>query len=191
VTKRKGPFCGAKLHQRQGTCTQPAGWGTDHVGAGACKLHGGCMPNHQAGALRVLAEGQARAELARLGVEATPVLNPLEQLARLAGEAEQWKDILRAQVAALESLTTGDGRMHGEALALERALAQCGAFCIAMARLNIDDRIVKVNQRISEAQGVMMYNVMVAVFGELGIDVTDERLRASCARQLQAVAERD
>lgn len=25
-------------------CSKPAGWGTDHVGAGACKLHGGCNP---------------------------------------------------------------------------------------------------------------------------------------------------
>jgi hypothetical protein len=25
-------------------CTKTAGWGTDHVGIGACKLHGGCNP---------------------------------------------------------------------------------------------------------------------------------------------------
>ncbi len=25
-------------------CTRPAGWGTDHVGSGACKLHGGNKP---------------------------------------------------------------------------------------------------------------------------------------------------
>lgn len=25
-------------------CTQWAGWGTDHAGVGACKLHGGCNP---------------------------------------------------------------------------------------------------------------------------------------------------
>ena len=35
--------CGAKT--RAGTpCTQPAGWGTDHVGWGRCKLHGGATP---------------------------------------------------------------------------------------------------------------------------------------------------
>jgi len=32
--------CGAKT--RAGTpCQQKAGWGTDHVGTGRCKLHGG------------------------------------------------------------------------------------------------------------------------------------------------------
>jgi hypothetical protein len=35
--------CGATT--RGGTpCTQKAGWGTDHVGVGRCKLHGGATP---------------------------------------------------------------------------------------------------------------------------------------------------
>lgn len=35
--------CGAKT--RRGTpCKKPAGWGTDHVGIGRCKLHGGATP---------------------------------------------------------------------------------------------------------------------------------------------------
>lgn len=33
--------CGAKKRQGEGHCTQPAGWGTEHVGRGRCKLHGG------------------------------------------------------------------------------------------------------------------------------------------------------
>lgn len=33
-------YCGGKT--RKGTkCKRPAGWGTDHVGSGKCKLHGG------------------------------------------------------------------------------------------------------------------------------------------------------
>lgn len=39
----KLPLCGAKT--RAGTpCRRPAGWGTDHVGEGRCKLHGGRSP---------------------------------------------------------------------------------------------------------------------------------------------------
>ena len=38
------PLCGAPKRQGEGNCTQPAGWGTDHVGVGRCKLHGGCVP---------------------------------------------------------------------------------------------------------------------------------------------------
>lgn len=33
--------CGVDKRQGEGTCSLPAGWGTDHVGEGACKLHGG------------------------------------------------------------------------------------------------------------------------------------------------------
>lgn len=33
-------YCGAKNRSGQ-PCKRPAGWGTDHVGSGKCKLHGG------------------------------------------------------------------------------------------------------------------------------------------------------
>ncbi len=42
------PRCGAK--NRTGTpCQQKAGWGTDHVGTGRCKLHGGKSTGAPAG----------------------------------------------------------------------------------------------------------------------------------------------
>ena len=45
------PKCGGKKHQGGGTCTRPAGWGTDHPGYGRCKLHGGCVPSGRKAAL--------------------------------------------------------------------------------------------------------------------------------------------
>lgn len=38
-----GTFCGAKTREgaKYPACRRPAGWGTDHVGEGRCKLHGG------------------------------------------------------------------------------------------------------------------------------------------------------
>ena len=44
MTKRGGPKCGGKLHGRDGTCTLPAGWGTDHKGFGRCRKHLGNAP---------------------------------------------------------------------------------------------------------------------------------------------------
>ncbi len=35
-------ICGAKTKGTGDPCKNPAGWGTDHVGEGRCKLHGGC-----------------------------------------------------------------------------------------------------------------------------------------------------
>jgi hypothetical protein len=34
-------ICGRNRKHGRGPCTRPAGWGTDHPGEGACKLHGG------------------------------------------------------------------------------------------------------------------------------------------------------
>ncbi|HUY44550.1 MAG TPA: hypothetical protein VMV92_02300 [Streptosporangiaceae bacterium] len=30
MAKRNGPYCGGKLHGREGTCPVPAGWGAGH-----------------------------------------------------------------------------------------------------------------------------------------------------------------
>jgi hypothetical protein len=46
-----------------GRCTQAAGWGTDHPGIGACKLHGGCTPNHRRAAGIVRVEREATRQL--------------------------------------------------------------------------------------------------------------------------------
>lgn len=45
-----GQFCGAKKREG-GTCLLAAGWGTNHLGIGACKYHGGKLPNHTKHAL--------------------------------------------------------------------------------------------------------------------------------------------
>ena len=37
----KDKICGRNRKQGRGQCNRPAGWGTDHPGDGACKLHGG------------------------------------------------------------------------------------------------------------------------------------------------------
>lgn len=39
--KRK---CYRRRNKRPGRCGNPAGWGTDHKGEGACKYHGGATP---------------------------------------------------------------------------------------------------------------------------------------------------
>jgi hypothetical protein len=37
-------LCGARARSGK-PCRRPAGWGTEHAGYGACKLHGGSTPN--------------------------------------------------------------------------------------------------------------------------------------------------
>jgi hypothetical protein len=82
-----------------GHCTQAAGWGTGHPGIGACKLHGGCTPNHRKAAEIVRVEREAACQLRAEGYE--PSVNPVEELLSLGAEVTAFKDVLRGRVASL------------------------------------------------------------------------------------------
>uniref|UniRef100_A0A6M3LG37 Uncharacterized protein n=1 Tax=viral metagenome TaxID=1070528 RepID=A0A6M3LG37_9ZZZZ len=46
VMRPVGQVCaGKKRDGSGGLCKKPAGWGTDHVGFGRCKLHAGSVPS--------------------------------------------------------------------------------------------------------------------------------------------------
>ena len=180
--KRKGPFCGGKLHGRNGTCTQAAGWGTSHPGFGRCKLHGGTAPSGRIAA----AEQQARAELARLDVP--PVQNPLAELARIAGQVVAWKDMLAEKVNALSSLRyeseTGGEQLRAEVALWERALDRCGKFLVDIAKLDIDERLT----RVTEQQAEQVSAALTAVLAEMGLSQDQQRAaRTGVARHLRAV----
>jgi len=136
--------CGGKKKQGDGTCTQPAGWGTPHAGTGRCKLHGGCSPASVTAGLNE----QAARELALLDVE--PVTNALEELARLAGQAVRWKDNMAAKVNALTQLRyeggQGTEQVRSEILLWERALDRCITTLTAIVRLNIEGRMAAVRE---------------------------------------------
>jgi len=69
-------LCGIKrLKGEQLPCKKPAGWGTDHVGFGSCKLHGGATPSHTKHA-----EKQRAAWQQRILDEIDPSLSVLVQL---------------------------------------------------------------------------------------------------------------
>lgn len=80
--------CGARKRQpdedgNHGNCARPAGWGTDHVGTGRCKLHGGSTKDHKKAAQK------DRAKKARdtfgLPVEIDPAVALLQEVWRTQG----------------------------------------------------------------------------------------------------------
>jgi len=85
-----------------------------------------------------------------------PVDNPLQQLQLLAAEMIQYKDLLADRVEMLRSLTYEDmsGRQDIRALlsAYERALQTSQRAMVDMARLGIEERLV----RLSEAQAELI-----------------------------------
>lgn len=159
------PKCGAKTRQG-GTCAKPAGWGTQHVGAGACKLHGGSMATHQLGAQIVLEERRARTLLERLGAP-EPLGNPVDELLAVAAENRAWLAILRERVDELGDLTTKDRldviREHAVVLLYERALDRTNTILSGLVKLNLDARRVA----LDEMQVEMVHRALSAALSEL------------------------
>jgi hypothetical protein len=88
--------CGAPK-KRGGHCARPAGWGTGHVGVGACKYHGGAFPNAETAGARDLLTREG----IRLGVSVD--MGPMDlmlQTVRHAAGSLQW---------ATQRLADGDG----------------------------------------------------------------------------------
>jgi len=56
--------CNARKTDGSGYCGQTAGWGTDHVGHGRCKYHGGDSPNGDKSVINDLEDAAEHAAVA-------------------------------------------------------------------------------------------------------------------------------
>lgn len=82
-------MCGAKRRGRDEMCKRPAGWGTKHVGIGACKLHGGAAPSSNVAGQRL----QLEAECERLGlpIQVSPTQAMLNEIWETAGNIQFYR----------------------------------------------------------------------------------------------------
>ncbi len=165
---RGGRRCKARSRTRDGEqCLNAALTGTD-----VCHYHGGKAPQVRAKVARDRVERQARETLGRLSV--VPVENPLAELQLLAGEAKAWKELLADHVAELKTVrygTEGGEQIRGEIVLFERAMDRLGALLASIARLNIDERLVKIEER----QADLVARAMSAAFAEMGLPQDQQR----------------
>lgn len=117
--------------------------------------------------------------------------NPLQELQLLAGEMKAWKQAMAERVADLleaEKLrygTDGGEAIRGEILLYERAMERLATTLAAIAKLNIDERLVK----IAEAQKDMILAAIEAGLAKAGVTgplAVEARIEA--ARHLRIVA---
>lgn len=181
VAKRKGPFCGGKLHQGDGTCTQPPGWGTDHAGGGRCKLHGGCAPSGRAAGVADLA-GRLLYKY-----DAEPVENPLTALQALAGRALTLESVIGGIVNDMRAIRyeteAGGEQLRSEVAVLERAMDRAGRLLVDIVKLGIEERLAKVTER----QLDMLAGALSVVLPGMGMGPEQVReARVRVARHLRA-----
>lgn len=144
-----GRWC--EEHQRR-ECVSPCKDGSPcHnpklVGGGdKCRMHLG--KKAQAAVAEAKLNEQAARELAKLDV--VPVTNAYEQLALVAAQAVAWKDSMAEKVNELTSMryenANGGEQLRAEIALWERSLDRCVATLTAMAKLNIEDKLVGIRQ---------------------------------------------
>lgn len=171
TTNAEGPFCGGARRQGEdgATCRRPAGWGTDHLGFGRCKLHGGSTPTHVKHA-----NGQkAAAAVVTFGLprEIDPQTALLEEVHRTAGHVAYLGQVVaELEQSDLKQLDLAERfekpSVWVEMYERERThLVRVAATCISAG---IAERQV----RLAEDQGRQLANVLrdvlADVFGLLG-----------------------
>jgi hypothetical protein len=169
--ERNYPTCGAKKRQGEGHCTRPAGWGTDHPGFGACKLHGGKTQSHEVAAQKQ--EAKVAVEKFGLPREVDPHTALIEELHRSAG-------IVAFLVQQTQGLDTDD--MHGpvgqsgdghharrEAHVWIRMLADERDRLRVVAKTCVDVGIEERRVRLIEQAGELLATAIRGVLDEFGL----------------------
>ena len=169
-------------------------------GQSVCRSHGGAAPQSRAAAARRRAEEQAAAVLAARR-QVLPIHEPLEELARVAGEIVTLKEYLREQVDALNGVLTysyTSGGLSGfeqaredvraTVAAYERALDRTVRVLAAMAKLDLNGRLLalRTHQAETVVTAIEAALATAALPGE-----TVRHIKAAIADELAKVTARD
>jgi hypothetical protein len=131
------------------------------------------------------ADREARQLLATLG--AIPVSDPLQALLKLAGQVLSWQEATAGLVNELESVryrgANGMEQLRAEVALYERAMDRAAGVLGAIARLNIEERLVRVTERQADA----VVDAIEAGLAEIGITGAQAvEAKRAAARHLRA-----
>ena len=181
--------CGAKKRQGSGHCRRPKGWGTDHVGIGACKLHGGTTSSHGVAAKRKAALDAA--ELYGLPRAIDPHEALFEELHRTAGHVS-WLTMMIQELNGADDLhgPVGggvDSHPKTEARIWIRLHQEERAHFVRVAKTCIEVGIAEREVRLAEQQGELIASVLVGTLQAFDIDPRSRRAREVIREQLSNV----
>ena len=135
-------------------------------GGTVCAAHGGRAPQVKARAARNVAEQKAQALLEGIS-DFEPITDPIAKLQHLAGRASRWLEVLEGVVADLHRIryTTQAEQIDGRVVVFERAMDRTGKLLVDLARLNLDERSV----RLQEAQVALVAEALGRALAESGL----------------------
>jgi hypothetical protein len=156
--------CGAKRGKGRGPCRAPAGAGTDHLGHGRCKWHGGASPGGRKAGRQEAALAFARGALGA-EVAASPV-DAMEQSVRLAAGLIAY---YRHQLADAAAAKGGPDtkriaelvQPYTDAIRLEKDVAA------AALSAGVAERRQRLAERQAELLAAAIADGLAEVFGEL------------------------
>ena len=186
----EGGKCNAKTRSG-GRCSKAAGWGTEHVGQGRCKLHGGNTPLHVKSA-QIATAREAVNELA-LPRNIHPMEALLEELARTAG-AVRWLDE-KVQSIEEDKLVGPVGGAHGGFPEYKRSVwvsvwEDERAHMAKVAKLCLDAGIDERRVQLAERQGQLMAEVIKQILADLKLSPTQAKKAPAIVRnRLTALAQ--
>ena len=152
-------LCGARKKNGE-LCRKFAGEGTEHLGVGKCKYHGGNTPTHRTHAVKELAKRQAVEFGVPLPVEPTDALLSMVHLS--AGHLS-W---LKEELAAIEDKTSFTGQV------LMRAYNDERDRCARTAKLALDAGVAERSVKLAERYGHQLATLIRAVFDDPELALT-------------------
>lgn len=178
--------CGTKT--RAGTpCQQPAGAGTDHVGWGKCRYHGGNSPN-----LKIAASREETAELvAQLRLGQPMIVDPAEAL---VGEVYRSAGVVAFLDGLMGDVGKDDLIYMTEAGYKPRAFVdvwtQQRAHLAKVCSMALAAGVAERQVRIAERQGELVAGALNKILGELGLTTEQRAIAPGIVRKhLMSIAQ--
>ncbi|WP_156056304.1 hypothetical protein [Streptosporangium roseum] len=140
-------------------------------GAAVCHAHGGRAPQTRRRAAERLAEQKARTALSQYSPDAVIIDNPIAELLEAAGEFKALKNFLADRVAEMraDDWRRADAEGSENLRAYERALDRTARVLVELAKLKLEERLV----RLTEQQGAMLAVAIQKILDAL--DLTAEQ----------------
>lgn len=175
--------CGTKRSDGQ-RCKLVAGFGTDHLGWGKCKWHGGNSP-----ALKTAAAREEAAELVRkLTILSPTTIAPEDALLQEVHRSASVVAFLDQEVGGIAhegmdliTLTENGWRTR----AFIDVWTEQRAHLAKVAKMALDAGVAERQVRLAEEQGAIVANILRSIFGdpELGLSAEQKRAAPAIARR--------